>query len=64
VDPHLTCEQLSARLGICVETLSYWRRHQKGPAYMPIGRHVRYRIEDVLAWEQSRLVTPDGRAAA
>lgn len=31
-------------------TLSQWRYLNKGPRWSKVGRHVRYRLEDVEAW--------------
>ena len=54
--PWLTADQLSERLnGIPVETLEYWRKKKTGPRYARFGRHVRYRISDVIAWEDEQL---------
>jgi hypothetical protein len=41
---------------IPVKTLAEWRSRGIGPAYMKIGRYVRYRWSDVLAWEETRRV--------
>jgi excisionase family DNA binding protein len=52
-----TPEEVAAYLnGIPVKTLAKWRSEGTGPAYMKVGRHVRYRLADVVAWENSRLV--------
>jgi hypothetical protein len=43
------------------------RRRGGGPRYVRVGRHVRYRHSDVLAYELSRTagpVTPDALALA
>jgi excisionase family DNA binding protein len=54
---HLSKEELSERLGVPVETLKRWRRTGHGPAFIRAGKHVRYRVADVEAWEKTRLVT-------
>jgi predicted DNA-binding transcriptional regulator AlpA len=36
-------------------TVYQWNSRRDGPPYMKIGRHVRYRLADVEAWEKSRL---------
>lgn len=41
-------------LGVPVATLYYWRHRGDGPASCRLGRHVRYRGEDVRAWVASR----------
>jgi excisionase family DNA binding protein len=37
-------------LGVPVKTLTEWRYRRKGPRWAPVGRHVRYRWEDVEKW--------------
>lgn len=54
---HLSTDELAERLGLPPETIRCWRRKGQGPAWMPVGRHVRYREVDVAAWEKSRLVS-------
>lgn len=52
---HLTAQELADRLGVPLNTAYYWRSIRKGPRAMRIGKYVRYRLEDVLAWEQAQL---------
>ena len=47
----MTPEDLSERTGKPPSTLAQWRYLGRGPAYIKVGSHVRYRIEDVLEWE-------------
>lgn len=54
-DQHLLPQQLAERLRLNVRTLDNWRSLGTGPAYIKVGGLVRYRLEDVLAWETSRL---------
>jgi excisionase family DNA binding protein len=55
--PHISSEQLAERLGVPPETVAAWRRKRTGgPPFMRVGRHVRYRVADVLAWEKARLI--------
>jgi excisionase family DNA binding protein len=61
VDKHLSPAELAERHGVPLETVYAWNRKGVGPRYMKIGRHVRYRLTDVITWENSRLVT--GRTA-
>lgn len=56
-DPLLTERGLAARWHMSVRSLQRWRSNGTGPAWMRIGGCVRYRLEDVLAFEQSRRVT-------
>ena len=50
----LTPSALSKHLGIPVTTLANWRYLHRGPVYVRVGRHVRYRVEDVLAWTNAQ----------
>jgi hypothetical protein len=60
---HLTTEELAGRLGCDPETVRSLRRHDRGPAYIRIGRGIRYRLVDIEAWELSRLVDPAAQPA-
>lgn len=42
--------QLSAETGISIRTLDNWAWLGKGPAYIKLGRHRRYRRADVERW--------------
>lgn len=55
-DRHLTPEDLAEREGVPLETVYGWNKTGRGPRYMRIGRHCRYRIADVLEWEKARVV--------
>jgi len=59
----LTPSQLAERLQIAEQTLRKWRLSGAGPAYVKLGdtrnAKVRYRLEDVEAWEQSNRITPE-----
>jgi excisionase family DNA binding protein len=43
-------EKLSGILDVPVGTLANWRYQGKGPRFVKVGRHVRYRRSDVEAW--------------
>ena len=46
-------QELSARLGIAVQTLARWRCEGRGPEYLKIGsRRVAYPADAVNAWLQ------------
>lgn len=49
-EPLMTTEELSAHLQVPIRTLSQWAYLKKGPTYMKVGRHRRYRLSDVEAW--------------
>lgn len=55
-DPHLTPAELAERERVPLETVYGWNKTGDGPPRMKIGRHVRYRLADVIAWEKSRIV--------
>ena len=46
----MTIRELSAMLGVPIDTLYGWRHRGVGPAGYRIGRHVRYRRATVEAW--------------
>ncbi|HZP14694.1 MAG TPA: helix-turn-helix domain-containing protein [Nocardioides sp.] len=50
----LTPDDLSEHLGVPASTLANWRYLHRGPVYVRVGRHVRYRVEDVLAWTNAQ----------
>lgn len=49
----LTAKQVAERLQLSIWTLRNWRRDRKGPKYLRLGRAVRYRLEDIIAWENT-----------
>lgn len=51
---------LAKRWGISPRTLERWRWVGEGPRFLKIGGLVRYRLEDVEAYEASQDVLPDG----
>ena len=55
-EKHLTPQDLAEREGVPLQTVYGWNKTRSGPEYMRIGRHVRYRLADVIAWEKSRTV--------
>lgn len=54
----LTESQAAARLGLKVATLRAWRQKGKGPAYVRLGRAVRYLMTDVEDFIQSNRQIP------
>lgn len=52
---HLSIRDLAERYGVAEITVRKWNQHGTGPRRMVLGRHVRYRLADVLAWEESRM---------
>lgn len=55
-EKHLDIEALAEREGVPKRTVERWNSRGGGPRYMKIGRHVRYRLNDVIEWENSRYV--------
>ena len=65
MDRNLTLEEFAEREGVPVGTVYRWNSDGSGPRYLKLGRHVRYRLADVIEWENSRAqggpVTADAR---
>ena len=49
----LTERALAVRWKMSVRSLQRWRSSGTGPAWMRIGGCIRYRLEDILSFEQS-----------
>ncbi len=45
-----TIRDVAQYLGVPVQTLYQWRSRGYGPKGVRIGRHVRYRSDDVRSW--------------
>lgn len=45
---------LATRYGVPKTTIDQWAHKGYGPPYFKIGRYARYRVEDVLDWEQQQ----------
>ena len=44
-------EKRAARfLGVAVQTMRNWRHQRRGPAYVKMGRSVRYQVEDLVKY--------------
>jgi excisionase family DNA binding protein len=54
----VTPTELATELGIPVKTLAEWRSRGLGPAYVKVGRHVRYRREAIDDWEATQTRQP------
>jgi predicted DNA-binding transcriptional regulator AlpA len=52
---------VSLMLGVPRATLANWRSARKGPPFVKVGRHVRYRREDVVRWVDGQVVQPGDR---
>jgi excisionase family DNA binding protein len=49
-DPLLTETETASYLHVPQRTLSQWRYLGRGPSYLKLGAHVRYRRSDLEAW--------------
>ena len=50
-DQWITRQELAERYGLPVKTPAQWASKGTGPRYATFGRHVRYRLSDVVDWE-------------
>jgi predicted DNA-binding transcriptional regulator AlpA len=55
LEPLLTVKDVSELTGRSVTTLEKDRLYGTGPRYVKLGRHVRYRPEDIRAWLSERV---------
>lgn len=51
-------EEVAAFLGVPLRTIYRWRSRHEGPRGYRVGRHVRYRLDDVERWLADRSDTP------
>jgi excisionase family DNA binding protein len=49
-----TAGEVAEFLQVPVRTLERWRYVGAGPRWVPMGRHVRYRWDDVEAWLEAQ----------
>ena len=62
-DRWISRRELADRYGLPVKTPAEWASKGTGPPYAKFGRHVRYRLSDVIAWEANQLAA-DNRDSA
>ena len=63
---YLTTEQLAERYDLSQSTVKRWRKNNQGPpcyflprlGLSPRAARTRYKLSDVLAWEQANNITP------
>ena len=58
-DVWLTRDEVAARQKIPVKTLAQWASQRRGPAFRKFGGHCRYRLSDVIAWENAQVMRGD-----
>lgn len=49
-----TVGEVAEYLRVPVKTLYYWRCHGLGPRSSRLGKHLRYRSQDVREWVESQ----------
>lgn len=54
-DLWLSRDEVAHRYGLPRTTLAQWASKGLGPRYAKIGRHTRYRLSDLIAWEQTQM---------
>lgn len=54
--PMLSPRELADLLAVPIGTVYSWNASGDGPPYSRVGKHARYRLEDVEAWLTSREV--------
>lgn len=59
----LTSEEVAQKLSVKLVTLEAWRCRGEGPAFVKVGRLVRYPDNLLDAWLDSRTRTQAGAAA-
>ena len=53
-DPAYTETELAQRWAISPKTLERWRCENRGPRYIKLSKAVRYRLADILDYEQAQ----------
>lgn len=56
----LSEQAVAEQLALSLSTLRNWRCKGRGPAYFKMGRAVRYNEKDILAYQLSRRIVPQG----
>lgn len=52
-------KQAAKFLGVAVQTLRNWRHIRRGPAYVKMGRSVRYQINDLVDYLTRKKIDPE-----
>ncbi len=58
LSPLLTVGDLAELLQIPAKTIYTWRYKGIGPPAVPMGKYLRFRVEDVAAWLDARADVP------
>lgn len=62
-DTLLDAADVADYLGIPVNSLKMWRYRRKGPPWLKLGRHVRYRQSALERWLDAQEEGPKGRVS-
>ena len=62
-DRWITRQELADRYAVPVKTPAEWASKGTGPRYAKFGRHVRYRLSDVIDWEVKQYSEPKRETA-
>ena len=62
-DHWISRQELAERYGLPLKTPAEWASKGTGPRYARFGRHVRYRMSDVVDWERKQFAE-DKRTSA
>lgn len=54
----ITADQAARLLGLSKETLNTWRFIGAGPPWYKLGRAIRYKEHEVIAWRESQRNEP------
>jgi excisionase family DNA binding protein len=54
LDHLLSPDEVAEYLGVPIATLYAWRGRHTGPRAVRVGRHLRYRENDLAAWIESQ----------
>lgn len=63
MEKFLTRPEAADVLAVPARTLAAWAYTGKGPAYVRVGKHVRYRLSDLEAWTQRQRRDPEKATA-
>lgn len=50
----VTRSEVGNRIKVAPKTLAQWATQGKGPRFAKLGGAVRYRLDDVIAWENQQ----------
>lgn len=53
-DYWLSRDEVADRLKLPIATIAQWASQKKGPPFAKIGRFARYKLSDLLAWEDAQ----------